>query len=182
MLERCRAFGGIVFRTITAGATIYGGHVGIVGLRSHDWIRAVGGTTALTIGTLIGIALLIRRWVVQHSETVRRDLERVAAERRAMETTARVVERQTEINQIRILGVERRLDETLNELSRERGQRLKAERELTELADEYNQLVRETLQAGYDRFAKPAERSTTSGSSARQRTRLPDVAARGDHE
>ncbi|MFF5422318.1 hypothetical protein [Streptomyces misionensis] len=181
MLERCRAFGGIVFRALAAGATVYGGHIGIVGLRSHDWIRAVGGTTALTIGTLIGIALLIRRWVVQHSTTVRRDLERVTAERRAMEITARVVERQTEINQIRILGVERRLDETLNELSRERGRRLKAERELAELADEYNQLVRETLQAGYDRFAKPAERSTT-GSPARQRTRLPDVAARGDHE
>ncbi|MFJ2882372.1 MULTISPECIES: hypothetical protein [unclassified Streptomyces] len=182
MLERCRIAGRIAFRAITAAATIYGAHIGLDGLREHDWIRAVGGTTALTIGALTGTALLIRRWLVQHSVTVRHDLERLATERRAVEGAARSVERQKEITQIRILGVERRLDETLTQLSQERGLRLAAQRELKELVEEHNRLIQETLQAGYDRFAKRPERGAPGGTAARQRAHLPGAAARGDHE
>ncbi|MFJ6014543.1 hypothetical protein [Streptomyces sp. NPDC092952] len=179
MPDWCRIAGKLAFRTAVVGVTVYGGYVGISGLRTRDWILAVGGTTALTIGALIGTALLIRGWLIEHSSSVRRDLEVLAAERRALDAASRVVAREKEVTQMRILGVERRLDETLTALTAERREHAATRNELKELTDEHNALIRETLQAGFDRFAQPTE---APSAGARQRARFPGAAARGDHE
>ncbi|WNO67444.1 hypothetical protein RPQ02_28345 [Streptomyces sp. AM2-3-1] len=113
---------------------------------------------------------------------MRRDLESLATERRAVEDTARLVERQTATNQLRIEGIQKRLDDALNELSRERGGRIAAQRELRELTEEYNLLIQETLQAGADRFASRAKTRGDTRTPARQRARITNTAARGDHD
>lgn len=183
LIQRCRITGQVIVRAITLGVTVYGGYLGAAGLCHRDWIQAVGGTTLLTIGAILGAVLVIRRWLTQHGATIRSDLEALSTERSALEARARLIERQTETNQLRIESAQRRVDDVLSQLSRERGLRLAAERKLRDLAEDHNTLIKETLQAGADRFAR---RASTPGSTpqapARLRAHIPITAARGDHE
>lgn len=182
LVQRRRFTGQLVVIATTLGTSIYGGSVGISGLRHGNWIRAVGGTTVLTIGAIFSAVLLIRGWLVRHSASMRSDLETLATERRAVEDTARLVERQTATNQLRIESIQKRLDDTLDELSRERGQRIAVQRELRELTEEHNLLIQETLQAGADRFVRRSKARGDTQTPTRQRARIPNTAARGDHD
>ncbi|MET8406031.1 hypothetical protein [Streptomyces sp900116325] len=122
-------------------------HVGCAGLRDRERTRAVGGTPHI-LGVLVVSVLLMRHWFARHNAMMRNDLERLATERRALEHTAYLVERQTAVNQQRIDGIRERLCQTLDDLSAEHGKRLIVERERRELTEEYNLLIQETLLAG----------------------------------
>lgn len=174
LVQGCR----FVARATALTAVLGGGYIGCTGLRDHEWTQAVAGTTALILGVLVGSVLLIRYWLARHSVMMRKDLESLATERRALEDTARLVERQTAVNQLRINGVQKRLDQTLDELSSERGKSLMLQRELRDLTEEHNLLIQETLQAGADRFA---QRGKARG-NAQPPTRHRATAARGDHD
>ncbi|MFF1834138.1 hypothetical protein ACFVXE_08025 [Streptomyces sp. NPDC058231] len=158
-----------------------GGCLGAHGLRHHNWMHAVGGTTAVTIAALVAGILVIRRWLIQHNVTMRRDLESLATERRLVEDIARQVERQTATNQLRIESIQKRLDETLNQLSAERGQHAVTQRELREVTEEYNLLIQETLQSSADRFTRGPQIRGLTGVPSRQRARIPNT-ARGEHD
>lgn len=170
----------VAVRVATLSTVLGGGYLGAAGLRERDWARTVGGAAILMLGALAAALILVRHWLARHDAKMQRDLGTLAEERRAIEVAKRRLEREAHTTQLRIESAQARLDQTLNDLWAERRLRLAAQKELRELTEDHNLLIQETLQTSADLFAR---RHRDRGAAAvRRLTRVPDAAARGEHD
>lgn len=128
------------------------------------------GVVLLPIACVTIVAMhTFRRWLKTHDEQTRRAYDELAQRRlrldeehanRLRQLTKREAEfaRESATRRTHVAGMARHLGEILIALGKERHARATLQEEYDELADDFNQLVQETMQDRTDRFARtPAE-------------------------
>ncbi|MFF4388506.1 hypothetical protein ACFY0G_17265 [Streptomyces sp. NPDC001552] len=165
----------MVRKTATAGVVGILAGAAIGALAARRFPREADSDHLLmtvNIGVVIACAVivvrLLRRWMVGYTARTHQDLQEAAESRRRFidEMTARQasINRTQDMMNARALAVESRMNEVLQALIEERAAHAALRKEHTELTDDYNRVVADSLQQTADLFrGRPAPASGSSG-------------------